>query len=133
MSDTSDLVIDRVARALVDAPRGHPWRVGVDGICGAGKSTFARALAATVRALGRPVVFVASDGFHHVAARRHRRRDTDSARGYYEDAYDFDSLAARVLRPLGPGGDLRFVTKIHDLESDRVVTDHRAVAPVDCH
>ena len=82
-----------------------------------------------VRALGRPVIRIDSDGFHHVRAIRYRQ-GRDSARGYYEDAYDFDSLRDLVLIPLGPGGSRRFATKVHDLASDAVVREE-ADAPAD--
>jgi len=54
-----------------------------------------------------------------------------SARGYYEDAYDFGALIERVLVPLGPGGKLVYATKVHDLHTDAVVTDAIAIAPRD--
>ena len=115
---TSD-VLEAVARRVVAAQPGHPVRVGVDGDCGSGKTTFARALAAAVSALGRPAIELDSDGFHHVRAVRRRRTD-DPARGYYDDAYDLDALRRLVLEPLGPGGSLRYATHVHDLETDEV-------------
>lgn len=119
--------IGRIAQHLLARRPGHPLRVGVDGICGAGKSTFARELLAVISSSGRPVVLVDSDGFHHVRERRYRQ-GRDSARGYYEDAYDFESLVDRVLLPLGPGGNCEYAVRVHDLTSDSVL-DHRAVAP----
>lgn len=130
LPDQRALVIEQVARHLAAQRPGHPLRVGIDGVCGAGKSTFARELARAVEGLGRPAVLVDSDGFHHVRAHR-RRQGADSARGYYEDAYDFESLAERVLKPLGPGGDLTYAVTVHDLATDEVITDVVATAPAD--
>jgi uridine kinase len=112
-------VLQRIADRLVRADPGHPLRVGIDGVCGAGKTTFARELAAALAGAGRPVVDLDSDGFHHVRAVR-RRRTGDPARGYYEDAYDLDALRDLVLRPLGPGGSRRYAEHVHDLATDVV-------------
>lgn len=81
-----DRVLDEVAAHLENtaARLTHPARVGVDGVCGVGKTTFAAELAERLAGRGRPVVVVDSDGFHHVRARRHRQ--SDPARGYYEDS-----------------------------------------------
>jgi uridine kinase len=103
-------VLDEVARLLCDREPGHPLRVGVDGVCGAGKSTFAEELAERVAERGRPVILLDSDGFHHVRAIRYRQ-GRDSARGYYEDAYDFDALRDHALVPLGPGGSRRYAVR----------------------
>jgi uridine kinase len=121
-------VMDRIARHLVQQRPGQRLRVGIDGVCGVGKTTFAGELAVAVEALGRPAIHVDSDGFHHVRERRHHQ-GRESARGYYEDAYDFDSLAQRVLLPLGPGGSGEFATTVHDLASDAVIADAVATAP----
>lgn len=131
MTGEHNHALQLVAAELAAPASGHPLRVGIDGVCGSGKSTFARSLVCAIQDHGRPVVFIDSDGFHHVKARRHQKLGAESARGYYEDAYDFASLAAKVLLPLGPGGDLRYATKIHDLETDAVITDETAVAPID--
>ncbi|QHN18116.1 uridine kinase [Gordonia amarae] len=132
MANGHNHVLRAIAAELAVSTADHPWRVGIDSICGAGKSTFARSLVAAVRDQGRSAVRVDSDGFHHVRARRRRLQDIDSARGYYEDAYDFGSLASKVLRPLGPGGDRRYATKVHDLVTDEIVTGQApAIAPTD--
>lgn len=123
-------VIDRVAAHLNGRLPGHPLRVGIDGVCGVGKSTFAEDLAAVIEAMGRPVVLVDSDGFHHVRTRRYRQ-GRDSARGYYDDAYDFDTLASQVLEPLGPGGSRQYAVRVHDLATDVVIPDETAEAPAD--
>jgi len=109
-----------IASYLSSREVGHPLRVGIDGVCGAGKTTFANELAVAVQATGRPTIRLDSDGFHHVAAVR--RKGADPARGYYDNAYDFFSLVERVLLPLGAGGDLVYAPKIHDLVSDELVT-----------
>jgi len=120
----------RLATHLASQYVGHPLRVGVDGVCGAGKTTFARELAQAVRERGRGVILLDSDGFHHVRARRYRQ-GRDSARGYYEDAYDLEALAERVLVPLGPGGTRQYAEKVHDLASDAVISDRTATAEPD--
>ncbi|WGL53393.1 uridine kinase [Nocardioides sp. BP30] len=120
-------VLGELADRLVGLDPGHPLRVGIDGPCGVGKSRFAAELVRSITARGADGVHLDSDGFHHPRAVRHRQ-GRDSARGYYEDAYDFDALAERVLRPLGPGGSGRYATAVHDLPSDATVTDAYAEA-----
>ena len=99
-------------------------------MCGSGKTTFSRELAEFVAAAGRTVIIIDSDGFHHCRARRYRQ-GRSSARGYYDDAYDFGSVAERVLLPLGPGGTGTYAVRVHDLASDSVIDDETAQAPPD--
>jgi uridine kinase len=120
-------LIDRVARRLAVERREHPLRVGIDGLCGSGKTTFARDLTAALLARGELAVHLDSDGFHHPRAIRYRQ-GRDSPRGYYEDAYDFAGLTEKVLRPLGPGGSLVYARRLHDMETDKVVHDDNANA-----
>jgi uridine kinase len=126
---TREAVLDEVARRLCAREPGHPLRVGVDGVCGAGKTTFAAGLARHLDGLGRPAVHLDSDGFHHVRAVRHRQ-GRDSARGYYDDAYDFDSLRDLVLVPLAADPPYRYAARVHDLASDEVLREW-AIAPPD--
>ncbi len=121
---------DELLAHLRDLDLGRPVRVGIDGYCGAGKTTLARWLVGELGRAGRPALHVDSDGFHHVRERRYRQ-GRDSARGYYDDAYDLEALAERVLRPLGPGGDRTIATAGHDLATDEVLTGRTVVVPED--
>ncbi|MFL0410237.1 uridine kinase [Microbacterium paludicola] len=112
-------VLDAVSARLAEQDPGHPLRVGIDGVCGAGKTTFANELAAQLASTGRAVLRLDSDGFHHVRHIRYRQ-GRESARGYYEDAYDFDALRRLTLEPLGPGGSRRYAWHVHDLATDEV-------------
>ena len=118
-------VLEEVVGLLTARRPGRPLLVGVDGVVGSGKSTFARELVAGLRERGRPAMHLDSDGFHHV--RVVRQAGADQARGYYDHAYDLDALADRVLRPLRAGGSLEVATRVHDLETDEVVADETAV------
>jgi uridine kinase len=116
--DRRPAVLTVVADLIGGLDLDHPARVAVDGITAAGKTSFARRLAATLDRRGRPTAHLTMDGFHHPAATRHRQ-GRHSADGYYEDAYDLAGLRATVLDPLGPGGDRVYRTAILDLAADR--------------
>ena len=115
-------VVRRVADHLAARRPGEPLRVAVDGITAAGKTTLAGELAEAVRRTGRPALTVSMDGFHHPRAHR-RRQGPASAVGYYADAYDFAGLATALLDPLGPDGERRYRTRIHDLATDAVLDE----------
>jgi uridine kinase len=83
-----------------------------------------------VQALGRPARQLSADDFHHPRTRRHRR-GRESARGYYEDAYDLAALADLVLRPLGPGGNRLIRPRLHDLETDTSLEVEPELVPAD--
>jgi uridine kinase len=125
---TREQVIAEVA-ARIPAPAGAV-RVAVDGVDGVGKTTFARELAAALRALGRPVVHVSADGFHQVRAIRHRRGRT-SPEGFWLDSYDYPALVSDVLTPFGPGGDRRYRRAVHDVATDEVLDLPWVRAPAD--
>jgi uridine kinase len=122
--------IVRLARRITAHRLGHPTRVAVDGVTASGKSTLARELAEAVSELGRPVIHVSMDGFHHPRARRHRQ-GRESASGYHEDAYDFAALARELLKPLGPGGSRRYRASVIDLETDIATAEPARTAPED--
>jgi uridine kinase len=117
-------LLDEVAAMVPPEAR----RVAVDGVDGVGKTTFAGELAGALRAGGRPVVQVSADGFHHVRAVRHRRGRA-SPDGFWLDSYDYAALIAQVLTPLGPGGDRRYRTAVHDVATDEILDLPRLTAP----
>lgn len=106
---------------LIDAmPGPEVLRVAIDGVDGAGKTTFADDLATHLAALGRRAIRAGVDGFHRPREARYRR-GRGSPEGFFLDSYDYDALCALLLDPLGPGGSRRF---------RRAAFDHRADAPV---
>jgi uridine kinase len=110
--------------------------VGIDGVDGAGKTTFADELATAVTSLGRAVVRISVDDFHHRRAVRYRR-GASAPDGFWLDSYDYARLRRDVLEPLGPGGSRRYRPRAHDLTTDAlldlpaVTADAGAVVIVD--
>jgi uridine kinase len=113
-------VIRQVAGMIPLPSSQRSVRVAVDGVDGAGKTTFATELITALRELGRYVVHVSADGFHQVRAVRYRR-GRDSAEGFWLDAYDYGALAENVLSPFGPNGTHRFRPAIHDVKTDEIL------------
>lgn len=111
--------LEELARAIPQ-PSGHPLRVAIDGMTGVGKTTLRAELASALRDAGREVVEASGDDFHHQCEHRYSQ-GRGSARGYYEDAYDYHSMASKLLAPLGVGGDRRVRVRHHDLETDAIL------------
>jgi uridine kinase len=74
-------------------------RVAIDGIDGAGKSTFADELATVLREDEVPVIRSTTDSFHHPRSIR-LARGLLSAEGFYRDSHDLAQLQALLLDPL---------------------------------
>jgi uridine kinase len=90
---------------LLHRPDAH-LLVGIDGVDGAGKTTFANLLAQQLHDLSpeHQVHIVHLDDFHHPKRIRYRQ-GRHSPRGFFEDSYDIAALQSRVLSPLaGSGG-----------------------------
>ena len=111
--------VDLLARDVVALRR--PALIAVDGVDGAGKTTFAARLAAAVEDAGRPTVVVHEDDFLAPRATRYRL-GKDSPEGFFADSYDLAALARDVLDPLAAGSD-------RDIR--RRAFDHRTDSPVD--
>lgn len=96
-------------------------RVGIDGVDGAGKTTFADKLAAILAGLQLPVIRASIDGFHNPRAVRYAR-GRGSAEGFYRDSFNLALFRSSLLDPLGPGGNGKY---------RRAAFDHRTDAAVD--
>jgi uridine kinase len=115
--------------SLVPAPAGEDCvRVGVDGVDGAGKSTFARELSEALRRQGRPVVELSVDDWHRPRAERYARGPR-SPEGFWLDSFDYGRLVAECLGPLGPGGSRSYRAAGHDLRTDELLFDDPVAAP----
>lgn len=104
------------------------FRVGIDGVDGAGKTTFADRLAQVLEAIGVTVIRAGIDGFHQPKAARYAR-GIDSPEGFYRDSYDLAALKRELLDPLAPGGSGQFRRAVFDVKSDKPVERPRETAP----
>lgn len=120
-------LLHRLADRLHARPAAPVLRVAVDGVDGAGKTTFADELAEVLRARGRTVIRASIDGFHAPRAVRYRRGRA-SPEGFYRDSYDLVGLRSALLDPLGPGGSGRYRTAIFDHTTDSPVRQPEQVA-----
>jgi uridine kinase len=122
-------VLGSVARRLAASRPGHPLRVGIDGVCGSGKTTFSRAR--RIRHRGRP-------GRGH---RRLRRVPSCSRPPLPAGAGVGPGVLRRRLRPRLPGGTRPAPPRagrrpglcrpVRDLASDARIDDETARAPAD--
>ena len=92
-----------VARKVED----RPLKVGIDGRCAAGKTMLADELGRILSVRGFDILRPSVDGFHHPREHRYRQGEY-SAKGYYEDAYDYDAVANALVRPLSGNAILLF-------------------------
>ncbi|MGE6848645.1 hypothetical protein ACQKGB_16140 [Bacillus tropicus] len=106
-------IIDRILTLKLT----HPIRVGVSGITASGKTTFANELAEEIKKRGLPVTSASIDDFHNPRLIRYAQ-GKESAKGYYEDAHDYTAFKERLLKPLGPNGNLQYETISHNLITD---------------
>ena len=120
--------IKEIAGHILKLNLTHPIRVGVSGITASGKTTFANELAEEVKKRGVPVTRASIDDFHNPRAIRYTQ-GKESARGYYEDAHDYIAFKERLLKPLGPNGNLSYETISHNLITDIPVQNAPLVAP----
>ncbi|HLJ69189.1 MAG TPA: uridine kinase [Chloroflexota bacterium] len=107
----------QLADRIATLARPHPVRVAIDGIDASGKTTLAGELADVLGKRGLPVIHASLDGFHRPRSDRYRQ-GADSARGYYEDCFDYAALRTALLCPLGPGGNRRYRRATFDFERD---------------
>ncbi|MGN4943951.1 uridine kinase [Bacillus anthracis] len=109
--------IKEIANHILMINLTYPTRVGVSGITASGKTTFANELAEEIKKRGLPVTRASIDDFHNPKVIRYTQ-GKESARGYYEDAHDYTAFKERLLKPLGPNGNLQYETISHNLKTD---------------
>jgi uridine kinase len=117
-------VLGHVATTVLELPvpaAPGVLRVAIDGVDGAGKTTFADELAEALAPSGRETIRASVDGFHHPKAARYRL-GRHSPEGFFLDSYNYDELRARLLEPLGPGGSGTYRTAAFDHRLDGPVT-----------
>ena len=96
----ADVISEYAEEVLGLFPSGRIL-VGIDGLDGAGKTTFANDLSAAIRGLGVASAAVSLDAFHTARAVRHT--PPDDGRTWYAHAYDYDAFRAKVIAPFRRG------------------------------
>lgn len=119
----------RRLRALL-RPRTGRILVAIDGVDGAGKTTFADTLAELLRESGQTVIRVSLDNYLNSADKRYAQ-GRYSGRGYFEDSYDYQRFSDEVLEPLRRDGCGRYRTAAYDLNAECEVCSPWQVAPDD--
>lgn len=122
MEKRQKLLSDLADRLVVTSPN-RIVRVAIDGVDGAGKTTFANELGSLVATKGRPVIRASVDGFHNTRAVRYRR-GRHSPEGFFEDSYNYPALKRYLLDPLSPGGSRRYRRAFFDHVTDDIVPAH---------
>jgi uridine kinase len=110
-------MLQQLTQKIITLPQEHPLCVAIDGIDAAGKTTLANELAPFLEGYGRAVIRASIDGFHYPRVQRYRQ-GPNSPQGYYEDAFDYDSLQKTLLQPLGPTGNRWYRRAAFDFRTD---------------
>lgn len=120
MNKPREELLKTVANMIARLPHGGVVKVAVDGVDGAGKTTFANELVPYIGALDRPVIRASVDGFHNKREIRYNRGRT-SPEGFFLDSYNYSLLRESLLDPLGFGGSGEYKVKVFDHLTDSYV------------
>ena len=123
-------ILKKIAHAIGGIGFPHPIRVGIDGLSASGKTVLADELAGLLQEHGKKVIRAGLDGFHNPPEIRHRQGPL-SVEGYVEDSFDYMAVREKVLQPLGPGGDRKYVPEIFDHQKGEAQTVEPREAPED--
>lgn len=106
--------------------------IAVDGIDGAGKTTFADNLAAVWREQNLAVFRASIDGFHRPREERYAL-GRDSAEGFYRDSYDYSTFRRVLIDPFrtGASSGAGFQLAAFDVRRDEAVEAEWRTAPKD--
>lgn len=108
--------------------------VAVDGVDGAGKTTFADGWAEAFAEQGAAVYRASIDGFHRPRAERYAR-GRSSPEGFYRDSYDYATFRRVLVDPFRDGaqtsGATGFQLSAFDVARDAAVESQWVTAPRD--
>ena len=100
-------LLNTIADRILEIPSPFVTRVAIDGIDGAGKTTFADELSKVLETSKRPIIRASVDGFHNPRDIRYRLGKT-SPEGFFLDSYNYSLLKTVLLKPLSPNSSGRY-------------------------
>lgn len=104
------------------------FRIGINGVDGSGKTSFTKHLVEYLRTrTDREIISVTVDGFHNPRSVRYEK-GRDSAEGFYYDSYNIKEIEEVLLKPLSPGGNRKYRTRIFDVKKDVFVVEEEKKA-----
>lgn len=109
---------------------GQPFVVGIDGIDGSGKSTFADEIGAALTTSGARIVRATIDSFHRPRSERWQR-GRDSPVGFYLDSHDLDAVRGALLEPFAAGAGSTYVMEMFDELTDQPLDAEPAIVGSD--
>jgi uridine kinase len=127
LSDARSQLFDTLAARITSIMGPGLTMVAVDGVDGAGKTSFADALAARLEADGLIVVRTGIDHFHNPRAVRYAR-GKDSPEGFYRDSFNLNALREALLFPARI--DMPFKVAVFDHRTDRPVASNPIKVPL---
>ncbi|MCP3991828.1 MAG: uridine kinase [Actinomycetia bacterium] len=114
-------VLEHAAGLVLNRRRDNkPFVVGIDGIDGSGKSTFAGEVALLLTGEGLNVIRATVDSFHQPQRIRWRKGKRSPA-GFYFDSHDLDALRCLLLDPFQAGAGSTYRTAAFDEPTDQPV------------
>ncbi len=119
MSDVQRLISEELIPKIYAIKKQTPILVGIDGVDGAGKSSFSHTLATALTKFPRTVVTASIDHFHNPAKIRYVK-GKDSPEGFYFDSFNYDVVKAYLLEPFFKGKG-HYRTMAFDCEKDELM------------
>lgn len=124
-------VTQQIADRILSISLPHPVRVGINGVDGSGKTVFAKQLVEALRAqTDRQIIAATIDNFHNPKEIRYQK-GRDSAKGFYEDSFQYQTLKKVLLDPLRADGDRHYTTAAFDLQNDQPIEGEECTAEND--
>jgi uridine kinase len=110
-------VLARIASYITELTDTYVQLVAIDGVDGAGKTTFASELAPYIESSGRPVIRASVDGFRHPGEAGYKSAE-GSPEGYFNESYNYQLLKKLLIEPLSPGGSGIYVPAVFNVETN---------------
>ena len=118
--------LEILAQKIASLSTDRIQRVAIDGVDGAGKTTFADALLPLIENFGRKVIRASVDGFHN--SRKIRYRHGKGPESFFNDSYNYTELIKVLLDPLSPNGDRKYISAIFNVDKDEPILSQPKIA-----